>query len=87
MESLSDAVNNEQLSKPIKKERSLTSKFELLTMCADKVCDFLNDPKSFAVNSSPSKRGKIQLSNVASAIFDGFRDVYLDLQEDFLTLV
>ena len=43
MEHLSEAVNNEQLSKVIKKERSLTSKFDLLTMCAEKLCDYVKE--------------------------------------------
>ena len=46
MEDLSEVVNNDHISKQIKKERSISSKFELLTMCSEKICDFVKNPKS-----------------------------------------
>jgi hypothetical protein len=46
MENLSESVNNENLSRALKIEKSLTSKFELLTMCEEKLCEYLKDPKT-----------------------------------------
>jgi hypothetical protein len=43
METLSNAVNSEALLKAVKREKSLTAKVDLLTMCAEKVFDYLAD--------------------------------------------
>lgn len=43
MENLSEAVNNDNLDRTIKVERSLTAKFDLLTMCSEKLCDYIKD--------------------------------------------
>ena len=43
MEDLSGAVKNERISREVKKERSLSSKFELYNMCAEKICEFIHD--------------------------------------------
>lgn len=43
MEDLSEAVKSPEISKTIKIERSLTSKFELYLMCSEKLCDFVKD--------------------------------------------
>lgn len=43
MEALSLAVNSDTILKPVKKEKSLTAKIDLLTMCAEKVFDYLSD--------------------------------------------
>ena len=42
MEALSQAVNSESLLPTVKRERSLTAKVDLLTMCAEKVFDYLS---------------------------------------------
>jgi hypothetical protein len=42
MEALSKAVNSELLPRPTKRERSITAKVDLLTMCSDKICDYLH---------------------------------------------
>ena len=82
MEQLADAVKSSDLSRTIKRERSLTSKIELYVMCAEKICDYVKDQTSTA--SPNKKRSKYEVTNVLSAVFDGFRSVYLDLQESFV---
>ena len=42
MEALSQAVTSEALPRATKRERSITAKVDLLTMCSDKICDYLH---------------------------------------------
>jgi hypothetical protein len=95
MESLSTAVNSEALLKSVKREKSLTAKVDLLTMCAEKVFDYLSDQDK---RSSLHRRGsdggttappvKASLLNgVLIGIFDGLRDAYADLQGSHMDLV
>ncbi len=67
MEALASAVNSETLSRPTKRERSITAKVDLLTMCSDKVCDYLHTNEDY-------------LHGVFLALVDGYRDAYADLQ-------
>jgi hypothetical protein len=43
MEALSQVVISEVLARPIKREKSLSAKVDLLTACAEKVFDYLAD--------------------------------------------
>lgn len=43
MEALSEAVKDDNTSREIKKERSLTSKFELYSVCAEKISDYIKE--------------------------------------------
>lgn len=51
MEALSQAVNSESLSMPTKRERSVTAKVDLLTICSDKVCDYLHSVEPTTTSS------------------------------------
>eukprot|EP00347_Sterkiella_histriomuscorum_P010213 403377168 len=87
MEELSDAVKNEKVCKEVKQERSLSSKHELYHVCAEKIAEYVKERSlrgDSNYQSSPSKRGKLTVPNVISAVFDGMRGVYLDLQEVFI---
>ncbi len=74
MENLSEIVKNEQVSWSYKKASSLHSKQELYVICADKANEYVKE-MSIQTNPnlglSPSKRGKMQLPNVLSAISEG----------------
>jgi len=69
MEVLSLAVNSEVLAKPIKREKSLSAKVDLLTVCAEKVFDYLD-----ATGRSH------QLKGILIGLVDGLRDAYEGLQ-------
>jgi len=75
MEALSQAVNSEELLRETKKERSITAKVDLLTMCAEKISEYL---------SSTSHQDS--LNGVFLGIFDGLRDAYADLQTSQIEL-
>ncbi|TNV84525.1 hypothetical protein FGO68_gene3771 [Halteria grandinella] len=98
MEMLSNAVNSEALLKAVKREKSLTAKVDLLTMCAEKVFDYLADQdKRQGVlrrgsdgggGNAPLKAQQFQLLNgVIIGVFDGLRDAYADLQTSHMELV
>jgi hypothetical protein len=69
MEVLSQAVNSEVLVKPIKREKSLSAKVDLLTVCAEKVFDYLD---TAGKNHS--------LKGILIGLVDGLRDAYEGLQ-------
>ena len=76
MEGLSEVVNNHELSLDLKRERSLFSKYELYNVCSEKICDFFKEsmpspPKNGSKNSGRS----LPISNIISAIFDGFKSI------------
>jgi hypothetical protein len=81
MEALSEAVKNDKVGREVKKERSLSSKHELYTICAEKISEYIKEKsiRGENYNSSPSKRGRLTVPNVLSAVFEGLRGVYLDL--------
>jgi hypothetical protein len=89
MEALSEAVKSDRVGREVKKERSLSSKHELYTICAEKIGDYIKEKslRGENFNSSPSKKGRLIVPNVLSAVFDGLRGVYLDLQETFIHMV
>ncbi|CDW90802.1 UNKNOWN [Stylonychia lemnae] len=84
MEALSEVVKSERIGREVKKERSLSSKQELYSMCAEKISDYIKDQSIKSINNSPNRKGKLQVSNVISAVFEGMRGTYLDLQEAFI---
>jgi hypothetical protein len=43
MEALSEAVKSDRIGREVKKERSLSSKQELYSMCAEKISDYIKD--------------------------------------------
>jgi hypothetical protein len=73
MEGLSTAVNSDTLQRESKLERSITAKVDLITMCAEKFSDYLNEDAD--------------LNGVFLGIFDGLRDSYADLQTSHLEMV
>lgn len=89
MEALSSAVNSEALLKAVKREKSLTAKVDLLTICAEKIFDYLaeQDKRSTAHRrgsdgggGTVSVKAQFQLLNgVIIGVFDGLRDAYADL--------
>lgn len=87
MEALSQAVNSESLLTCVKRERSLTAKVDLLTMCAEKVFDFLSHSSSIVQRRASEAQPKQLLSGVIIGIFDGLRDAYADLQQSHMEVV
>ena len=74
MEALALAVNTETLAKPTKRERCISAKMDLLTMCSEKICDYLHQQQQ-------------GMHGVFLGIVDGMRDSYEDLQLSHLDLV
>ena len=72
MESLSQTLQS-ALNPHLKKERTLTAKFDLLSICSDKICDYLAVDK--------------RLASVVGAVIDGLRGVYLELQDKLIEVV
>ena len=86
MERLSEAVRSDKINRQVKKERSLTSKQELYMICSEKITDYIKEKSMISDNysSSPSKKGRLTVPNVLSAIFEGLNRTYYDLQNSLM---